>query len=182
MPKGASGSNERGTQMNRLRALVVDDSRVMRNILIQLLRCSGLAEFEFLEAADGKEALDVFHPKHVDMLFVDWVMPRLTGVELVQQVRRMPGAAEIPIVMVTVERSMGKIEDALDEAGADAFVTKPFTAETLRKQLGGLVERALERKRAGHETSGGPRILSLFRGGAPAREDAAGHSTESGPR
>jgi two-component system, chemotaxis family, chemotaxis protein CheY len=123
----------------KLKALVVDDSRVMRSIIIQSVRKTELAEFEFIEAEDGSDALGKFSPKHTNIMFVDWNMPRLTGIDFVRQVRASGKTAHIPIVMVTSEKSMGKIQEALDEAGADEYITKPFTVEEMSRKLSRLI-------------------------------------------
>ncbi len=125
----------------KLRALVVDDSRVMRNIIMQSLRNTGLAEFEFTEAEDGADALARFRPRRTDILFVDWNMPKMSGIDFVREVRAQDGAAHLPIVMITSEKRMGHVEEALDDAGATLYITKPFTSEELRRKLAGLVEK-----------------------------------------
>jgi two-component system chemotaxis response regulator CheY len=140
----------------KLRALVVDDSRVMRNIVMQSLRNTGLAEFEFTEAEDGAAALVRFHPKHLDILFVDWNMPKMSGIDFVRSVRAQSGAAHIPIVMITSEKRMGHVEEALDDAGATLYITKPFTSEELRRKLTGVVSEleALRQEHAAGEPMG----------------------------
>jgi two-component system chemotaxis response regulator CheY len=123
----------------KLRALVVDDSRVMRNLVIQSIRNTELADFEFIEAEDGSDALTKFNPKTIDIMFVDWNMPKITGIEFVRKVRATGKTEHIPIVMVTSERSIGKIEEALDQAGANEYITKPFGADELARKLSKLV-------------------------------------------
>ena len=129
----------------KLRALVVDDSRVMRSMVMKEVSASGLAEFEFTEAEDGADALKKFHPNKIDIAFVDWNMPNMSGIEFVRRVRAMGKTEHIPLVMVTSEKTMGKIEEALDEAGANAFVSKPFTSEMLDRKLSPLVKDIEER-------------------------------------
>lgn len=127
--------------MIKLRALVVDDSRVMRSMVMQNLKKTRLAsEWEFIEAEDGADALTKFNVDNVDIAFVDWNMPNMTGIEFVRKARALGGTEYIPIVMVTSEKSMGKIEEALDGAGANAYICKPFTAEDLERKLAKIVE------------------------------------------
>ena len=125
----------------KLNTLVVDDSRVMRNVVMQALTKSGLAEFQFSEAEDGVDALETFAFQTIDIAFVDWNMPKMTGVEFVAKVRAREKGYHIPIIMVTSEKAVGKIQDALDRAGADAYVTKPFTQEDLVRQVEPLIAR-----------------------------------------
>ena len=129
----------------KLKALVVDDSRVMRTMVMESLKKTQLAEFEFVEAEDGRDALDKMaaHPIHI--AFVDWNMPNMTGIEFVRAARAKAKEEKefpIPMVMVTSEKTMGKIEEAMDQAGADGFIIKPFTADEMAKKLAKVVERA----------------------------------------
>jgi len=121
--------------MLQLKALVIDDSRVMRNMVMQNLLKARLAEFEFVEASDGADGLTKFNPAEFDVCFVDWNMPNMTGIDFVSQARTVPGAENTIMVMVTSEKSMGKIEEALDSAGASAYICKPFTPEDLDMKL-----------------------------------------------
>ena len=126
--------------MLKLRGLVVDDSRVMRSMVMMNLQKARLAEWEFVEAEDGTDALSKFNVDTIDIAFVDWNMPNMTGIEFVRKARALGGTQYIPIIMVTSEKSMGKIEEALDQAGANAFISKPFTADDLKRKLQSIVE------------------------------------------
>jgi two-component system, chemotaxis family, chemotaxis protein CheY len=137
----------------KIRALIVDDSRVMRNMVMQSLKSSGLADFQFIEAEDGEDALEAFE-HNMDILFVDWNMPKMTGIEFVRKVRKLGKTEHIKIIMVTSERSVGKIEEALDTAGANAFITKPFTVDVLKRQLEPFLEE-IAASRASAPKSGG---------------------------
>lgn len=123
----------------RLRALVIDDSRVMRNMVMESLRRTQLAEFDFAEAEDGSDGLAKFNPKTIDIVFVDWNMPNVSGIEFVRKVRSAHKSCQVPIVMVTSEKSVGKVEEALDSAGANAYISKPFTVEYMQHKLSSLI-------------------------------------------
>jgi two-component system chemotaxis response regulator CheY len=138
----------------KVKALVVDDSRVMRNMVMQSLTKARLAEFEFVEAEDGAVALTKFNPEEIDIVFVDWNMPNMTGIEFVRQARARETGNPVPMVMVTSEKTMAKIEEALDEAGANAFICKPFTPEELKHKLQTLFEQ-LEASRQEVKPAGG---------------------------
>lgn len=140
--------------MIALRALVIDDSRVMRNMVMTALKAAKLAEFEFTEAGDGAEALTKFNPAAVDICFVDWNMPNMTGVEFVKKARANGDAFHIPMVMVTSEQTIAKIDEALSAAGADAYVCKPFTPEAFQVKLQKIINR-LEEARAAKPDAGG---------------------------
>jgi two-component system chemotaxis response regulator CheY len=92
-----------------------------------------IADFEYVEAMDGEDALEKFNDE-IEMLFVDWNMPKMTGVEFSRAVRDQ-GYSNIPIIMVTAEKSMGKVDKALNEGGANEYITKPFTADKMAKAI-----------------------------------------------
>jgi two-component system chemotaxis response regulator CheY len=129
----------------KVKALVVDDSGIMRKMVMKSVTESKLGDFEFAEAEDGMAALEKIKHQEFDIAFVDWNMPNMSGVDFVRAVRareKETGSDAIPMVMVTSEKTMGKIEEALDHAGADGFISKPFTVEELQVKLKKHVERA----------------------------------------
>ncbi len=117
------------------KVLLVDDSAVMRKIIQRNLKESGLVIDEFLEAGDGKQALDVVNKSAVDLILCDWNMPNMSGIEFVKTLRSLNLPKKIPIVMVTTEGSDAKMAEA-KESGADGYLTKPFTPDQLRDKLG----------------------------------------------
>ena len=113
-------------------ALVVDDSRAMRLVLKKIMNDVG---FEVSEAGDGSEALiRLKQLDSVDLMLVDWNMPVMDGLEFVRAVRKDQSYDEVPVMMVTTEDGMDKIVEAL-EAGANEYVMKPFTSETIIEKL-----------------------------------------------
>ena len=130
----------------KLCALIIDDSRIMRNMVMEALRKMNLAEFEFVEAGDGADALVKFN-EQIDIAFIDWNMPKMSGIEFVRQVRQQRAAAGVPLIMVTSESTMGKIEQALDQAGATQYITKPFTLEEMRHKVTKYITEAGERRK-----------------------------------
>lgn len=124
----------------KIKAMVVDDSGIMRKMVMRSLKETELAEFEFVEGVDGADALEKFDPEEIEMLFVDWNMPNMNGVEFIRKVREMTDH-HIPVVMITTERTMGKVEEAMEQAGVDTFVCKPFTTDVLKKKLEILFEK-----------------------------------------
>jgi two-component system chemotaxis response regulator CheY len=149
----------------KLRALVVEDCAVMRNLLIQMLPLTGLAEFKIVEAENGADAFARFHPGKIDIAFVDCNMPRLGGIDFVRKVRAMENTAHIPMVMVTGVGTMGSVQDALDEAGADLYITKPYTIDELRKKLTPVVE-GIEAQRQARSSGTAHGLLSRLLGSA----------------
>ena len=115
------------------KALVVDDSRSMRAILARTLKEIG---FEVLEAANGREALEVLEANktQVPLILLDWDMPEMNGLETLKRLRQNPEFASMVVVMVTAQAEMDHIVEAL-EAGANEYVMKPFTKEILLGKL-----------------------------------------------
>ncbi|WP_199422568.1 response regulator [Actinotalea solisilvae] len=123
-----------------MKALVIDDSRVMRRIVASTLHPLG---FETIEAGDGRAALDVLESGTVvDLCCIDWNMPVMDGLEFVGAVRANRAWRDVTLMMVTTESEHGQIVRAL-AAGAHEYVIKPFTADAIRDklQLLGLVQQ-----------------------------------------
>ena len=92
--------------------LVVDDSVTMRRIVVNSLK--GLGYTEFLEAGDGKEALDVLNSdSSISFVITDWNMPNVSGLELVKSIRKHDTYSGVPILMVTTRGVKEDIMDAL---------------------------------------------------------------------
>jgi two-component system chemotaxis response regulator CheY len=123
-----------------IHALIVDDSGIMRKMVMRTLREADLANFTFTEAGDGVEALEKFDPKVHNMLFVDWNMPNMNGIDLIRKIRSSE-KHHVPIVMITTESTMGKMDEAMGEVNVDKYIAKPFTAEGLQQRLGPLFEQ-----------------------------------------
>lgn len=113
--------------------LIVDDSAVMRRMILRTLQLSGLPVGEVLEAANGQEALDQLHANWVDLALVDINMPVMNGEEFIRRVRRDPETRDLAIVVVSTESSETRIA-AIRQLDA-LFVHKPFTPDILRQRV-----------------------------------------------
>jgi two-component system chemotaxis response regulator CheY len=118
-----------------VRALIVDDSKTMRRIVGKVVKESG---FEIIvEAENGEEAMtrlrDAAADAPLQLALVDWNMPVMDGLSFVKAARA-EGFAELPIIMITTEGSMEYVTRAI-EAGANEYLMKPFTKESLRDKL-----------------------------------------------
>ena len=113
-----------------MRVLTVDDSGTMRKIIARALKEIGIEEVG--EAGDGLEALKALEAGPYDLMLLDWNMPNMTGIEVVQKVRADGGT--IPIIMVTTEAEKRRIIEAL-KCGANNYVVKPFTPEILTTKV-----------------------------------------------
>jgi two-component system chemotaxis response regulator CheY len=115
-----------------MKALIVDDSRAIRLVLSQIMTGIG---FEVAEARHGREAL-TYLQSHVDtdVALIDWNMPEMNGLELVEAVRCDARLNDIRLMMVTTETEVSHIERAL-LAGANEYVMKPFSKEIIEEKL-----------------------------------------------
>lgn len=114
-----------------MRALVVDDSRAMRSILRKLLAELG---FEVDEAEHGRAGLDKLEAESFDLVLIDWNMPVMTGIELIEAVRAEPRFERVRLLMVTSESNPRYVFDAL-KAGVDEYAMKPITREVIEDKL-----------------------------------------------
>lgn len=116
-----------------MKVLIVDDSGLVRTVMRQMLTEMG---HETFEAVNGKDALVKLNT-HADigLMMLDWNMPEMNGVELLDAIKSSPGSARRPIIiMVTTESQMERIVVALAK-GANEYIMKPFTREILEEKL-----------------------------------------------
>ena len=126
-----------------MRALIVDDSRFVRNFLRGLLEGMG---FECAEAGDGQAGVDCLEAGPAfDVALLDWNMPVMNGLDMLKQLGvsdvpsileelRAQGFTDMKVMMVTTEAENDFILNAL-EAGADEYLMKPFDEEALQEKL-----------------------------------------------
>lgn len=116
----------------RTKALVVDDSRAMRMVLRQMLTEFG---FDVAEAVHGRDALSYLQSNtDTTLALVDWNMPEMNGLELVQAVRDDGRLNELRMMMVTTETEMSNVERAI-RAGANEYIMKPFSKDAIFEKL-----------------------------------------------
>lgn len=109
------------------RALAVDDSKTMRDMVSFTLKSVG---FEVIEAEDGKDALSKLGGGKVDVIITDLNMPNMNGFELIRSLRGMSEYKCIPILMLTTEGDDAKKQEG-KSAGATGWIVKPFNPEKL---------------------------------------------------
>ncbi len=114
-----------------LNVLVVDDSAVMRAMIVKTLHLSGLPLDQIHQAGNGEEALQRLDEDWIDLVLLDVNMPVMNGEETLARLRQNPATADLPVVIVSTEGSDTRIA-ALRELGAE-FVHKPFSPEKLRE-------------------------------------------------
>ena len=127
------------------RVLVVDDNKVIRQLIRVNLELEGL---EVVTAADGAECLDVVHQVQPDVVTLDVVMPRLDGLRTAARLRADPRTRNLPLAIVSA-CTQYEVESGLD-VGVDAFLAKPFEPS----ELVSLVRRLMERREVGGVVGG----------------------------
>ncbi|MCC7273546.1 MAG: phosphate regulon transcriptional regulator PhoB [Alphaproteobacteria bacterium] len=118
--------------------LVVEDEVPLLTLLRYNLEKEG---FRVAEARDGEEALVAVKDLEPDLVLLDWMLPLVSGIEVCRQIRRMPEARAVPIVMLTAR---GEEADKIRglNSGADDYVTKPFSPSELTARLKAVLRRA----------------------------------------
>ena len=120
--------------MNRIQALIVDDSSVMRKIVERSLRQAGIELSKVFEAGNGSEALAVLEENRVELILCDINMPVMGGLEFVKQLSGVKNAKGVPVVMITTEGSESHVVQALS-AGAVGYIRKPFTPDQVKEHV-----------------------------------------------
>lgn len=112
--------------------MVVDDFATMRRIVKNILTQLGYKQI--VEADDGTTAMDRLKQEKIDLIISDWNMPKMTGLELLKNVRSSPDTANIPFIMVTAEAQQDNIILAV-KAKVSQYIVKPFTADILGEKI-----------------------------------------------
>ncbi|WDN90009.1 two-component system, chemotaxis family, chemotaxis protein CheY [Desulfosarcina sp. BuS5] len=110
--------------------LVVDDSGVMRAMIIKTMKMSGIELGEVHQAANGAEGLDALKDNWIDFVVVDINMPVMNGEEMIDRMLADPDIKSTPKIVISTEGSEERIE-RLRKKGAE-FIHKPFSPETIR--------------------------------------------------
>jgi two-component system, chemotaxis family, chemotaxis protein CheY len=114
--------------------LVVDDSAMMRKVVLRILKMADVEFDTVLEAGDGNEALKLLRVNQVALIMCDINMPVMSGLELLQRIKEEKLAVGVPIVMVTTENSEPQVRQAI-MAGARGYIRKPFTVDHIRNNV-----------------------------------------------
>jgi two-component system chemotaxis response regulator CheY len=117
--------------------LVVDDSRIMRNIVKNTFSQLKIP-CQFLEAANGREALQQLQNQKADLVLLDWNMPELSGIDFLKAVRGMEVYKNLPIIMVTSESAKYNVIEAL-KTGATDYIIKPVNEKIFTEKISKIV-------------------------------------------
>jgi len=121
----------------QIRILIADDDPDIRDILKLTL---SEENYEVIEAADGEEALKVIHSKSLDLILLDYQMPKIDGRQVCRAVKKDLLLRHLPVIMVT---GKGEISDKIDgiDAGADDYIVKPFEPKELLARIRMIIRR-----------------------------------------
>lgn len=122
-----------------MKALVVDDSGVMRKIVVAALSQAGITEVS--EAADGKQAVAAAMQGGYSVILMDWNMPSMSGIEALKTLRA--GGVQAPVIMVTTEAEKNRVIEAI-KAGANNYIVKPFKPETIAAKVRDVLAKAAQ--------------------------------------
>ncbi len=117
-----------------MKVLVVDDSSITRRVLKNILKEKSIPESSIIDAADGETALDILNTQDINLLLLDWNMPKLNGLELVKIIRQMDKYKKLPIIMITSEAAKYNVLEAV-KAGVSDYIVKPISGVVVMKKL-----------------------------------------------
>ena len=123
--------------MSKGRVLLVEDDQALVELLIFHLR---KAEFDVEATADGEDALLIARESPPDLVILDWMIEGVSGIEVCRRLRRLPEAANVPIIMLTARTEEADRVRGL-ETGADDYVTKPFSPKELVARVAAVLRR-----------------------------------------
>jgi two-component system, chemotaxis family, chemotaxis protein CheY len=116
------------------RLLIADDSAAMRQVIRRVIQLSGFEVDEFLEAADGDDALRLLRSESIDVILTDINMPHVNGEQLLRSMQQEDLLRAKPVIVVSTDATKHRIDRML-ELGAKGYITKPFYPEALRQEL-----------------------------------------------
>lgn len=138
MPTPAT-SNQGFDMNSAIPVLIVDDYPTMRHTIADVMRKFGFDDISFAE--DGLMAWEMIQNHHYDLLLLDWSMPRMTGLELLQLIRTSDREfAKVPVLAITAEAEQRHIVEAVRHGVTD-YIVKPFTPATLERKLKRILSR-----------------------------------------
>lgn len=123
--------------MTRARILVVDDEAAQREIIVYNLEAAG---FEVMSADNGEDAVLMVQEEHPNLIVLDWMMPKLSGLEVCRQLRSNKETKAIPIILLSARsEDVDKVRGL--EIGADDYVSKPFSVVELMARINAQLRR-----------------------------------------
>lgn len=120
-----------------LNILIVDDSKVMRKIILKTIRISGVPFGDVYEASNGHEGLDMLSQNQIDLVMTDINMPVMNGEEMIDAMIGNPATKKIPVIVISTEGSEIRVEGLLSKGVV--FIHKPFSPEFFKNTIEKLI-------------------------------------------
>ncbi|MBE4908935.1 response regulator [Bacillus luteolus] len=111
--------------------LLAEDEEVLRMLIVDTLEDEG---YEIDEACDGQEAYEFICEKEYDLIILDFMMPVMTGLEVIEKIRVIPSKQDVKVMMLSAKNQQSDQEQVLN-AGANYFISKPFSPLELVKRV-----------------------------------------------
>lgn len=124
--------------MPETKVLIVDDEEAIREMISVALELAG---FQWIEAENAQVAHSRIVDERPDLILLDWMLPGVSGIELARRLKRDEATGEIPIIMLTAKSEEDNKIQGLD-AGADDYITKPFSTRELISRINAVLRRA----------------------------------------
>jgi two-component system, chemotaxis family, chemotaxis protein CheY len=125
---------EREQRLKMTKVLVVDDSELMQEIILDALMEFGFQRNNVGLAGDGQKALDILSDQAFNLIISDWHMPGMTGLEFIKSIRANPELFKVPFLMMTSEGQKENILKAVS-SGVDQYMLKPFDNDDLKRKV-----------------------------------------------
>jgi len=126
----------------KISVLVIEDEADIRDLLRRTLRFEG---FDVYSAADGSQGLEIALRQQPDVILLDWVMPKMDGMEVLSELRRDERTKDIIVFMLTAKNMMKDVSMALTN-GANDYIVKPFDGDTLGSRIMSMLQVLREQK------------------------------------
>jgi len=123
--------------MSKKTVLIVDDEESIREMIAVALE---MADYHSLEAGNARDAYTLILDHRPDLVLLDWMLPKTSGIELARRLKKDPATAEIPLIMLTAKAEEDNKIQGL-EVGADDYITKPFSPRELVARLKAVLRR-----------------------------------------
>lgn len=111
-----------------INVLLVDDSKIVRSVLVKTLKLAQIDIGSIFEAADGVEGLAILGQEKIDFVLADINMPNMNGIEMIEKMKKSLKFRDVPVAVISTEGNKQRI-DRLKELGIVDFIRKPFTPE-----------------------------------------------------
>jgi two-component system phosphate regulon response regulator PhoB len=123
--------------MKQHRILIVEDEKAIRDMVVFAI---SNVRYELIEAIDGREATEKIADAKPHLILMDWMLPDVSGVELVRRIKRDEVTRDIPVIMLTAKTEERNKVEGLD-SGADDYITKPFSVKELSARIRAILRR-----------------------------------------